>query len=160
MSVGEFDGSPVEFAPWPMRPLFLAFVFCVVLVMFNVLTGLAVSDTRRLRLRADLFATRARVQATWAIEQTLDKWTWSRCRRRDYPPQAAILVTAKRTGNNLHLLKDSKTDACLDSRGVQAVLEILAARTRGSNMNRLQSDLATIKLNLDNLLQYFKNNEQ
>lgn len=56
MLTGEFDASSIEFDHFPgvSHVVFVSFVFLIAIVLFNLLNGLAVSDTQAIRADAEL----------------------------------------------------------------------------------------------------------
>lgn len=62
MLVGEFDASemPFEMDPILGRIIFLAFIFIIAIVLFNLLTGIAVSDTQNMQSNSEILILVAR----------------------------------------------------------------------------------------------------
>merc|ERR1719206_1351121 len=76
MFVGELEFSDIpinlESSLYPLNYLFfLSFVFLIVVVLMNLLNGLAVSDTGRIQEQAEIHAHICRVEAIAAVEATL-----------------------------------------------------------------------------------------
>lgn len=63
MLTGEFDASSVPFVCHPVlsRTLFIAFLFSIAIVLFNLLNGLAVSDTQAIQSDSELVGYISRV---------------------------------------------------------------------------------------------------
>ncbi|XP_052738223.1 transient receptor potential cation channel protein painless-like isoform X2 [Bicyclus anynana] len=56
MMTGEFDAGSIKFSTFPVTShiIFILFVFMIPVVLFNLLNGLAVSDTQEIRANAEL----------------------------------------------------------------------------------------------------------
>lgn len=54
MFAGEFDASSIAFKSFWNRIIFLLFVFLVPIILFNLLNGLAVSDTQQIKSEAEI----------------------------------------------------------------------------------------------------------
>lgn len=56
MLTGEFDAGSIKFSTYPVTShiIFIVFVFMIPIVLFNLLNGLAVSDTQEIRADAEL----------------------------------------------------------------------------------------------------------
>ena len=48
---------------------FLSFVFCIVVVMMNLLTGLAVSDIDAIQAQAEIVGYQAKIEILWKAEK-------------------------------------------------------------------------------------------
>eukprot|EP00092_Neocalanus_flemingeri_P003648 GFUD01003915.1.p1 GENE.GFUD01003915.1~~GFUD01003915.1.p1 ORF type:complete len:987 (+),score=184.76 GFUD01003915.1:133-3093(+) len=71
MFVGELEFSNIPLDSHFSRVFFLSFVFLIVVVLMNLLNGLAVSDTGLIREQAEIHAHICRVEAIAALEATL-----------------------------------------------------------------------------------------
>jgi len=71
MFVGELEFSNIPLDSHFSRVFFLSFVFLIVVVLMNLLNGLAVSDTGLIREQAEIHAHICRVEAIAAVEATL-----------------------------------------------------------------------------------------
>lgn len=70
MLTGEFDASSINFQTFPItsRLIFLMFVFLIAIIVFNLLNGLAVSDTHMIQSDAELVGLIARVEHIRYVE--------------------------------------------------------------------------------------------
>lgn len=70
MLTGEFDASSVEFGNYPIfgHVVFILFVFFMAIVLFNLLNGLAVSDTSEILGKAKLVGLMARTKQISYVE--------------------------------------------------------------------------------------------
>jgi len=70
MLTGEFDAGSIPFVSYPgtSHILFVLFVFLIAIVLFNLLNGLAVSDTQAIREDAELVAYISRVKFIAYVE--------------------------------------------------------------------------------------------
>ncbi|XP_052131652.1 transient receptor potential cation channel protein painless [Frankliniella occidentalis] len=73
MLTGEFDAGSIPFVSFPVTShiLFVLFVFLIAIVLFNLLNGLAVSDTQAIREDAELVAYVSRVKLVAYVESML-----------------------------------------------------------------------------------------
>lgn len=73
MLTGEFDAGSIPFLSFPVTShiLFVLFVFLIAIVLFNLLNGLAVSDTQAIREDAELVAYVSRVKLVAYVESML-----------------------------------------------------------------------------------------
>lgn len=73
MLTGEFDAGSIPFPNFPVTShvLFVLFVFLIAIVLFNLLNGLAVSDTQAIREDAELVAYVSRVKLVAYVESML-----------------------------------------------------------------------------------------
>lgn len=73
MLTGEFDAGSIPFVSFPgtSHILFVLFVFLIAIVLFNLLNGLAVSDTQAIREDAELVAYVSRVKLVAYVESML-----------------------------------------------------------------------------------------
>lgn len=73
MLTGEFDASSMNFTTFPLasRLIFLMFVFMIAIILFNLLNGLAVSDTQMIKNDAELIGLVARAQHIRYIESMI-----------------------------------------------------------------------------------------
>lgn len=73
MFVGEieFGDLPIDINSWMSFAFLLAFVFLIIVVLMNLLNGLAVSDTGLIREQAELVSHRARVETISYTESIL-----------------------------------------------------------------------------------------
>ena len=55
---------------------FLSFVFCIVVVMMNLLTGLAVSDIGAIQTQAEIVGYQAKIEILWKAEKVRLKAKW------------------------------------------------------------------------------------
>jgi len=83
MFVGELEFSEVPFQVSPRFSyiFFLIFVFLMVVVLMNLLNGLAVTDTGRIQEEAELYTAEGRVEVIHQLETTLaclhrGSWGW------------------------------------------------------------------------------------
>ncbi|KAE8742497.1 hypothetical protein FOCC_FOCC011963 [Frankliniella occidentalis] len=78
MLTGEFDASSLPFDSFPVTShiLFLLFVFLVSIVLFNLILGLALSDTQAIRQEAELWAHVLRAEHLLFSKFALARW-WS-----------------------------------------------------------------------------------
>ena len=62
MLIGEFDANDMPFEKDPIlgRIIFLAFIFIIAIVLFNLLTGIAVSDTQSIQSISEIITLVAR----------------------------------------------------------------------------------------------------
>lgn len=75
MLTGEFDAASIKFDSYPIisHLIFVSFVFLIAIVLFNLLNGLAVSDTQLIKNDAELYDQIVRVEHISHIEQVLLK---------------------------------------------------------------------------------------
>lgn len=73
MLTGEFDASSINFTTFPLasRLIFLMFVFMIAIILFNLLNGLAVSDTQMIKNDAELTGLMSRAQHIRYIESMI-----------------------------------------------------------------------------------------
>ncbi|CAK1578486.1 unnamed protein product [Parnassius mnemosyne] len=73
MLTGEFDAGSIKFSTFPVTShiIFIVFVFMVPIVLFNLLNGLAVSDTQEIRADAELVGHISRVKLISYFESVL-----------------------------------------------------------------------------------------
>ncbi|CAK1551882.1 unnamed protein product [Leptosia nina] len=73
MLTGEFDASSIKFSTFPVTShiIFIVFVFMIPIVLFNLLNGLAVSDTQEIRADAELVGHISRVKLISYFESVL-----------------------------------------------------------------------------------------
>ncbi|XP_045763904.1 transient receptor potential cation channel protein painless [Maniola jurtina] len=87
MLTGEFDAGSIKFSTFPVTShiIFMVFVFMVPIVLFNLLNGLAVSDTQEIRADAELVGHISRIKLISYFEsvligkmytQPLKCWSW------------------------------------------------------------------------------------
>lgn len=87
MLTGEFDAGSIKFSTFPVTShiIFIVFVFMIPIVLFNLLNGLAVSDTQEIRADAELVGHISRVKLISYFEsvligkaytQPLKCWSW------------------------------------------------------------------------------------
>ncbi|KAK9497845.1 hypothetical protein O3M35_003760 [Rhynocoris fuscipes] len=97
MLTGEFDASSIPFVQHPITShvLFVLFVFLIAIVLFNLLNGLAVSDTQAIRSDAELVSIVSRSKLISYLEETLANpstiiETLSKCLAFTYKPISSI----------------------------------------------------------------------
>lgn len=73
MLTGEFDAGSIKFSTFPMTShlIFIVFVFMIPIVLFNLLNGLAVSDTQEIRADAELVGHISRIKMISYFESVL-----------------------------------------------------------------------------------------
>ncbi|XP_026326925.1 transient receptor potential cation channel protein painless [Hyposmocoma kahamanoa] len=73
MLTGEFDAGSIKFSTFPVTShiIFMVFVFMIPIVLFNLLNGLAVSDTQEIKADAELVGHIARVKLISYFESVL-----------------------------------------------------------------------------------------
>ncbi|XP_061705774.1 transient receptor potential cation channel protein painless-like [Cydia pomonella] len=73
MLTGEFDAGSIKFGQFPVTShiIFMVFVFMIPIVLFNLLNGLAVSDTQEIRADAELVGHVSRVRLISYFESVL-----------------------------------------------------------------------------------------
>lgn len=73
MLTGEFDAGSIKFSTFPVTShiIFIVFVFMIPIVLFNLLNGLAVSDTQEIRADAELVGHVSRVKLISYFESVL-----------------------------------------------------------------------------------------
>ncbi|XP_034476813.1 transient receptor potential cation channel protein painless [Drosophila innubila] len=71
MLTGEFDAGDIKFDSVPTYLIFLLFVFFMTIVLFNLLNGLAVSDTQAIKAQAELNGAICRTNTLMRYEQVL-----------------------------------------------------------------------------------------
>nr|CAD7423050.1 unnamed protein product [Timema monikensis] len=73
MLTGEFDASSIPFLSFPITSqlMFVLFVFLIAIVLFNLLNGLAVSDTQAIKDDAEIVGYVSRVQLIYYFETIL-----------------------------------------------------------------------------------------
>ncbi|KAG7187910.1 hypothetical protein KM043_013876 [Ampulex compressa] len=82
MITGEFEAENIPFEEFPIagRILFVSFVFFIAIVLFNLLNGLAVSDTVEILSKAELVGLVARIKLVSYVERFVMKgegrWKW------------------------------------------------------------------------------------
>jgi hypothetical protein len=87
MMMGEFDAQSIEYEMANSLTcfcLFALFVFIIAMVLLNLLTGLAVSDTQAIKSDAEELSVVSRIRLIYEIESTLLQWytfleKWSKC---------------------------------------------------------------------------------
>lgn len=75
MLTGEFDAGSIKFNSYPIisHLIFVSFVFLIAIVLFNLLNGLAVSDTQIIKNDAELYDQILRVELISHLERILLK---------------------------------------------------------------------------------------
>ncbi|XP_032511715.2 transient receptor potential cation channel protein painless [Danaus plexippus] len=83
MLTGEFDAGSIKFSTFPVTShlIFTVFVFMVPIVLFNLLNGLAVSDTQEIRADAELVGHISRVKLISYFESVLIGKAYTKPRR-------------------------------------------------------------------------------
>ncbi|XP_063222114.1 transient receptor potential cation channel protein painless-like [Bacillus rossius redtenbacheri] len=73
MLTGEFDASSIPFVSFPFTSqlVFVLFVFLIAIVLFNLLNGLAVSDTQAIKNDAEIVGLVSRVKLIYYFETML-----------------------------------------------------------------------------------------
>lgn len=73
MLTGEFDAGSIKFSTFPVTShiIFIVFVFMIPIVLFNLLNGLAVSDTQEIRADAELVGHISRIKMISYFESVL-----------------------------------------------------------------------------------------
>ncbi|XP_053599942.1 transient receptor potential cation channel protein painless-like [Plodia interpunctella] len=73
MLTGEFDAGSIKFSTFPVTShiIFIVFVFMIPIVLFNLLNGLAVSDTQAIRADAELVGHISRIKLISYLESVL-----------------------------------------------------------------------------------------
>ncbi|CAH0759281.1 unnamed protein product [Diatraea saccharalis] len=73
MLTGEFDAGSIKFSTFPVTShiIFIVFVFMIPIVLFNLLNGLAVSDTQEIRNNAELVGHISRIKLISYFESIL-----------------------------------------------------------------------------------------
>ncbi|CAH1636712.1 unnamed protein product [Spodoptera littoralis] len=73
MLTGEFDAGSIKFSTFPVTShfIFIVFVFMIPIVLFNLLNGLAVSDTQEIRADAELVGHISQVKLISYFESVL-----------------------------------------------------------------------------------------
>ncbi|XP_059061905.1 transient receptor potential cation channel protein painless [Achroia grisella] len=73
MLTGEFDAGSIKFSAYPVTShiIFIVFVFMIPIVLFNLLNGLAVSDTQAIRANAELVGHISRIRMISYFESVL-----------------------------------------------------------------------------------------
>lgn len=73
MLTGEFDAASIKFNSYPIisQLIFVMFVFLIAIVLFNLLNGLAVSDTQAIKNDAELYGQILRVEHISHVEKVL-----------------------------------------------------------------------------------------
>ncbi|XP_013185825.2 transient receptor potential cation channel protein painless [Amyelois transitella] len=73
MLTGEFDAGSIKFSTFPVTShiIFIVFVFMIPIVLFNLLNGLAVSDTQAIRADAELVGHISRIKLISYFESVL-----------------------------------------------------------------------------------------
>lgn len=73
MTTGEFDAGSIDFSHFPVtsKLIFSLFIFMIVIILLNLLNGLAVSDTQMIKNNAELVGHIARAQHIHYVESML-----------------------------------------------------------------------------------------
>lgn len=73
MTTGEFDAGSMDFSHFPVtsKLIFSLFIFMIVIILLNLLNGLAVSDTQMIKNNAELVGHIARAQHIHYVETML-----------------------------------------------------------------------------------------
>ena len=73
MSTGEIEYTDLPLSAFPVSShlLFIVFVFLIVLVLMNLLNGLAVSDTNDIKEKAEIYSYISRVETISYMESVL-----------------------------------------------------------------------------------------
>ncbi|KAF2900039.1 hypothetical protein ILUMI_06143 [Ignelater luminosus] len=73
MLTGEFDASQIRFQTYPVTShiIFMLFVFMVTIVLFNLLNGLAISDTQLIKSDSELIGHMARIRQITFVENVM-----------------------------------------------------------------------------------------
>ncbi|KAK4886891.1 hypothetical protein RN001_003162 [Aquatica leii] len=73
MLTGEFDAGSIKFDTYPLTThfIFMLFVIMIAIILFNLLNGLAVSDTQMIKSNAELVGHIARIEHIAYIESML-----------------------------------------------------------------------------------------
>ncbi|XP_071643913.1 uncharacterized protein [Temnothorax longispinosus] len=87
MFTGEFDANDISFSVYPVwsRIVFVLFIFYIVIVLFNLLNGLAISNIAEILNKAEIIGLISRVRLVACFEKMTvgkpfcwnSKWTWS-----------------------------------------------------------------------------------
>ncbi|XP_024882132.1 transient receptor potential cation channel protein painless-like [Temnothorax curvispinosus] len=87
MFTGEFDAKDISFSAYPVwsRIVFVLFIFHIVIVLFNLLNGLAISNIAEILNKAEIIGLISRVRLIACFERMTvgkpfcwnSKWTWS-----------------------------------------------------------------------------------
>ncbi|XP_071581493.1 transient receptor potential cation channel protein painless-like isoform X2 [Temnothorax nylanderi] len=87
MFTREFDAKDISFSAYPVwsRIVFMLFIFYIVIVLFNLLKGLAVSNIAEILNKAEIIGLTSRVRLIACFERMIvakpfcwnSKWTWS-----------------------------------------------------------------------------------
>ncbi|GJQ64934.1 pain [Trypoxylus dichotomus] len=71
MLAGEFDANSIDFNSFWNRVIFLLFVLMISIILFNLLNGLAVSDTQQIKSEAEIVAYAERVNYIAYLENII-----------------------------------------------------------------------------------------
>ncbi|XP_077280726.1 uncharacterized protein LOC143907709 isoform X2 [Temnothorax americanus] len=86
MFTGEFDANDISFSAYPVwsRIVFVLFIFYIVIVLFNLLNGLAINNIAEILNKAKIIGLISRVRLIACFERMIvakpfcwKKWTWS-----------------------------------------------------------------------------------
>jgi len=82
MFLGEVEFSDIPFnnIPYFSHVSFVIFVFFIVIVLMNLLTGLAVDETSEIQKNAEVSSQVIRVKVIWQMEKACPL-LWSRCKK-------------------------------------------------------------------------------
>lgn len=81
MMTGEFDAGSIELGSPSSYGIFLLFVIFISIVLFNLLNGLAVSDTKQIKDEAELMGLIGRAELLARFERTISRDTGNFCSR-------------------------------------------------------------------------------
>lgn len=101
MLTGEFDAGSIKFSTFPVTShiIFIVFVFMIPIVLFNLLNGLAVSDTQEIRADAELVGHISRVKLISYFESVLIG------NSRSYSRPSSCCSWLPSSLQNLHIIK-------------------------------------------------------
>jgi transient receptor potential cation channel subfamily A protein 1 len=185
MITGEFDASDLPFAIYPVlsRLIFIGFIFLIVIILLNLLNGLAVNDTAEILSEAELVCLISRTRLVAYVEQIVvgasffpriqlcccinflllrsiikaplyflaRKVLLFPCylphAKLSIKPLKSLALMLHRRGTSRNRCSTLKMDPLI----VQRAKDILIARSKQSNENKILTQLNELRKNLESL---------
>lgn len=120
MLTGEFDAGTIPFVEYPIisHLLFVLFVFLIAIVLFNLLNGLAVSDTQAIRSDAELVSIISRAKLIYYLENILinPRKLLLLLKLLKFSKYFSInLIDTLRTDHKIHILVNKNSELIIES---------------------------------------------
>ncbi|XP_011173491.1 transient receptor potential cation channel protein painless [Solenopsis invicta] len=119
MITGEFNSNDIPFDSYPVwsHVVFLLFVFLIAIVLFNLLNGLAVSDTNKILSKAELFGLISRIRLIIYLEDIAfgEPFNWFNCENSRFLRWKPFAFLINRILLFPHYLKNNKITVIYDN---------------------------------------------